>query len=441
MMGGDEQDGRPMDDDMSDEADRSSDEGRPTPAVRPAPVATVPSSRAHEPIIDLSGQDLEPVGGDMLDESLGDLPGPSTERGSSTRVAFPATSVGPESLRAGPNPRPAPRPSARGGTISRQPVFPPPDPSDGTGVFTKEEMARRAEEEADDAPSDAPPPPLSLKPPQPTAAPPPPVNTPGPTDVDDRAWFGDTKPPMVAEVQYEPDDEDDIPVARASSNHRPLIGAVAVMAVVLVCVLGFVAFTGGGIGLYALTTGGDNATIGSEPVAVVPATVPDPGESSVSHEYYVAVSGDTVLATVEVEGVAQKCTIIEYEKRALESVQLDWPNLSHYERWEVCAPDLRKGPAGDNGGHVLVAGDGDGVTINLKEVIVVSGGSYTTLPSTSGAIARCWGLGQTNGDGQPTCSPKPPQFAEFIEDVEPTITVDEGGNFEPVRTEADTDNK
>jgi len=126
-----------------------------------------------------------------------------------------------------------------------------------------------------------------------------------------------------------------------------------------------------------------------------------------------------VLAPVDINGEEHRCTIVEYGRAALEDVQIDWPNLSTYERWEICAKQLRKGPSTSGGEHTLIVGEGENEkAINLEEVIVTQGGeTYTALPSTPSVFARCWGSGQVNGDGQPSCTVKPPQYAQVDDEV------------------------
>lgn len=431
-MGGDQKDSGPMDDDSSDELDPSSEDGVVKRTPRPQPVARISESghpvRAdNETFVDLGDGDLDEVG---AGETMGDLPPPETQPGAIIRTNAPtAPVVGVPSLQA----RPKLAPSLRAATTA-------PDPSDGTSAFSKEALRQAAEEEGDD-PTPMPPPINKLG----TAAPHSTNNNSAAVDgtpepVGDREWYEGGKPTHQAEVEYDLTDE--VPIITSAASRRGLFigGAIIVMATAAVAAI--MILGGGGLGIYALFN--DSKVNNPSPVAVAPPAEPVPvtpapePEMSPTIEYFVLVTEHTVLAPVTVNDVLQKCTIVEYERSGIEGAGLGWPNLSTYERWELCSPNLRKGAAGGGGGHLLVVtvGEGDGAedrSINLEEVIKAGGGEdYTPLPSTPTVMARCWGQGQINGDGQPSCTKKPLQFAELNGEPVDEPVVIEAPAVEPV---------
>ncbi|MBP9827692.1 hypothetical protein KBC55_00890 [Patescibacteria group bacterium] len=155
--------------------------------------------------------------------------------------------------------------------------------------------------------------------------------------------------------------------------------------------------------------------VGNQPTVVVAEETSDPGETPLAvtitpGPITVAVNDDVRLAPVTIKRQDHLCAIVTFEKDLIEGVDLTWPNKSSKERWEICGTDLKKEAADAHGAMVLTVG---GKRIKLSEVITTTG-DYTALVSTPGALARCWGAGQVNGDGQPACTPKPAAPANVV---------------------------
>jgi len=117
----------------------------------------------------------------------------------------------------------------------------------------------------------------------------------------------------------------------------------------------------------------------------------------------VAAHADTRLAPVTIRRQDHLCAVLVFDQAVIEGVggdDLKWGTKSSKERFELCGKDLKK----ESDGSLTVGGR----RVKLSELIAADGGEeYTSLTSTPGALARCWGDGQINADGQPACTDKP----------------------------------
>lgn len=191
-----------------------------------------------------------------------------------------------------------------------------------------------------------------------------------------------------------PDKNETVEETPKKKNELHPLVTVALLAALLLATIGWVWWQ-----LFSQPTDNDAVAEAPAPPAETPVA-----ETIVPGPVTVAVNAETRLAPVEIKRVDHLCAIVTFNRDVIEGVDLAWPTRSGKERWEVCGTDLKKEAPDTHGAMSLTVG---GKRIKLSEVIATTGGEYTALQSTPGALARCWGEGQVNGDGLPACTPKP----------------------------------